>query len=59
MKSFPAAVSAFLMILPLAGCGGSAEEQAPPASAPEMSAEEKANYEKQMEMMMKQRQQTK
>jgi hypothetical protein len=49
-----------LVCLPLfastiAGCGGTTEEVAPPAAAPEMSAEEKANYEKQMEMMKQNR----
>jgi hypothetical protein len=39
----------------IAGCGGTAEEVAPPTQAPEMSAEEKANYEKQMEMMKQNR----
>jgi predicted small lipoprotein YifL len=59
MKFLPTALYALMTILPLAGCGGSTEEQAPPAAAPEMSSEEKANYEKQMELMMKQRKGTK
>jgi hypothetical protein len=37
------------------GCGGSVEEKAAPAPASnEMSEEEQANYEKQMEMMREQ-----
>ncbi len=55
MKYFPTTLYAIMMILPLAGCGGSTEEQAPPSKAPEMSAEEKSNYENQMKMMMDQR----
>lgn len=55
MKYFSTMLFAIVMIMPLAGCGGSTEEQAPPSSAPEMSAEEKANYENQMKMMMDQR----
>jgi predicted small lipoprotein YifL len=55
MKNFLTALYAMIMVLPLVGCGGSTEEQAPPSAAPEMSTEEKANYEKQMKMMMDQR----
>lgn len=55
MKFLPTALFALMVLLPIAGCGGAAEVP-PPATAPEMTAEEKANYEKQMEMMMKQRQ---
>ena len=54
MKRFSMALFALTLVLPLAGCGGT-EEQAPPTSAPEMTAEEKANYEKQMEMMKQNR----
>lgn len=55
MKYFSATLFTIVFIMPLAGCGGGTEEQAPPSSAPEMSTEEKANYEKQMKMMMDQR----
>jgi len=56
-------VALIIVFLPLltstfAGCGGSTEEVAPPAAAPEMSSEEKANYEKQMEMMKQNRKQS-
>ena len=52
MKYFSTALYALFLVMPLAGCGGGTEEEAPPTSAPEMSAEQKANYEKQMQMMM-------
>lgn len=33
------------------GCGAAVDEEAPPGEAPEMTAEEKTDMEKEMEMM--------
>ncbi len=55
MKRLPIAMFGLMLLAKLVGCGGSTEEEAPPTKAPEMTAEEKSNYEKQMEMMKQNR----
>lgn len=55
MKYFPMALFTLTLFVPLSGCGASVEEQAPPTTAAEMTPEDKANYEKQMEMMKQNR----
>lgn len=39
------------VVFTFTGCGGGVSEEAPETKAPEMSAEEQTNYDKQMEMM--------
>ena len=55
MKHFQMVLFTFTLIIPLSGCGASVEEEAPPETAAEMTPAEKANYEKQMEMMKQNR----
>jgi hypothetical protein len=55
MKHFPMVLFTLTLFLPLFGCGANVEEEAPPTTAAEMTPEDKANYEKQMEMMKQNR----